>query len=175
MATYSRILAWRIPWREEPGGLPSMGSHRVGHDWSNLAAAVAAGNKWKFNSICCSPGTVGGFSWRMHHLNSLHCSFSSLHIGSRQKDTCTLVEDVSQVLSLVQFVFLVLHPPVLFPISCSSSTRLIPYFISLLVHLLIVWFNKHVKYGLVMDTQLISKDTVTGQIKDLFSGWGNIQ
>ena len=174
MATYSRILAWRIPWREEPGGLPSMGSHRVGHDWSNLAAA-AAGNKWKINSICCSPGTVGGFSWRMHHLNSLHCSFSSLHIGSRQKDTCTLVEDVSQVLSLVQFVFLVLHPPVLFPISCSSSTRLIPYFISLLVHLLIVWFNKHVKYGLVMDTQLISKDTVTGQIKDLFSGWGNIQ
>ena len=31
------------------------------------------------------------------------------------------------------------------------------------------------KYGLVMDTQLISKDTVTGKIKDLFSGWGNIQ
>ena len=121
MATYSRILAWRIPWREEPGGLPSMGSHRVGHDWSNLAAAVAAGNKWKINSICCSPGIVGGFSWRMHHLNSLHCSFSSLHIGSRQKDTCTLMEDVSKVLSLVEFVFLVLHPPVLFPISCSFT------------------------------------------------------
>ena len=32
MATHSRILAWRIPWTEEPGGLPSMGSHRVGHD-----------------------------------------------------------------------------------------------------------------------------------------------
>ena len=30
MATYSRILAWRIPWAEEPGGLQSMGSHRVG-------------------------------------------------------------------------------------------------------------------------------------------------
>ena len=37
MATYSIILAWRIPWTEEPGGLQSMGSHRVGHDWSDLA------------------------------------------------------------------------------------------------------------------------------------------
>ena len=41
MATHSSVLAWRIPRTEEPGGLPSMGSHRVGHDWSNLAAAAA--------------------------------------------------------------------------------------------------------------------------------------
>ena len=33
MATHSSILAWRIPWREEPGRLQSMGSQRVGHDW----------------------------------------------------------------------------------------------------------------------------------------------
>ena len=32
MATHSSILAWKTPWAEEPGGLPSMGSHRVGHD-----------------------------------------------------------------------------------------------------------------------------------------------
>ena len=32
MATHSRVLAWRIPGTGEPGGLPSMGSHRVGHD-----------------------------------------------------------------------------------------------------------------------------------------------
>ena len=44
MATHSRVLAWRIPGTGEPGGLPSMGSHRVGHDWSNLAAAAAAVN-----------------------------------------------------------------------------------------------------------------------------------
>ena len=37
MAMHSSILAWRIPWREEPGGLPSMVSQRVRHDWSNLA------------------------------------------------------------------------------------------------------------------------------------------
>ena len=33
MATHSSILAWNIPWTEEPGGLQSMGSQRVGHDW----------------------------------------------------------------------------------------------------------------------------------------------
>ena len=47
MATHSSILAWRIPGMGEPGGLPSMGSHRVGHDWSDLAAG-AAGIKYIF-------------------------------------------------------------------------------------------------------------------------------
>ena len=42
MATPSNTLAWRIPCSEEPGGLPSMGSHRVGHDRSDLAAAVSS-------------------------------------------------------------------------------------------------------------------------------------
>ena len=37
MVTHSNILAWRIPWTEEPGGMQSMGLHRVRHDWSNLA------------------------------------------------------------------------------------------------------------------------------------------
>ena len=40
MATHSSVLAWRIPGMAEPGGLPSMVSHRVGHDWSDLAAAA---------------------------------------------------------------------------------------------------------------------------------------
>ena len=35
MATHSSILAWKIPWTEEPGGLQSMGSQRVGHDWEH--------------------------------------------------------------------------------------------------------------------------------------------
>ena len=39
MATHSSVLAWRIPGTGDPGGLPSMGSHRVGHDWSDSAAA----------------------------------------------------------------------------------------------------------------------------------------
>ena len=40
MATHSSVLAWRIPGTGEPGGLPSMGSHRVGHDWGDLAIAI---------------------------------------------------------------------------------------------------------------------------------------
>ena len=42
MATHSSVLAWRIPGMAEPGELPFMGSHRVGHDGSDLAAAAAA-------------------------------------------------------------------------------------------------------------------------------------
>ena len=42
MATHSSVLAWRIPGTGEPGGLPSVGSYRVGHDRSNLAAAAAS-------------------------------------------------------------------------------------------------------------------------------------
>ena len=56
MATHSSTLAWRIPGMEEPGGLPSMGSHRVGHDWSDLAAAAAAAvstNQWIKNMQSC--------------------------------------------------------------------------------------------------------------------------
>ena len=47
MATHSSVLAWRIPGTAEPGGLPSMGLHRVGHDWSDLAAAAdLLFNRW---------------------------------------------------------------------------------------------------------------------------------
>ena len=59
MATHSSILAWGILWTEEPGGLPSIRSHRVGHDWSDLAAAAA------FNSIiiiCLSNNFIWGWS-----------------------------------------------------------------------------------------------------------------
>ena len=42
MATHSSVLAWRIPETGEPGGLPSLGSHRVRHNWRELAAAAAA-------------------------------------------------------------------------------------------------------------------------------------
>ena len=42
MATHSSVLAWRIPGMREPGGLPSMGSHRVKHNWSDLAAVAPA-------------------------------------------------------------------------------------------------------------------------------------
>ena len=55
MATHSSVLAWRIPGTGEPGGLPSMGSHRVGHDRSDLAA-VASLDKLNQCLSKCEPG-----------------------------------------------------------------------------------------------------------------------
>ena len=55
MATHSSVLAWRISWTEEPGGLLSMGSHRVGHDWSDLAAVAAAAYNLPFPSWASLP------------------------------------------------------------------------------------------------------------------------
>ena len=51
MATHSSVLAWRIPGTVEPGGLPSMGSHSVRHDWSDLVAAAAEASlcPWNFS------------------------------------------------------------------------------------------------------------------------------
>ena len=46
MATHSSTLAWKISWMEDPDRLQSMGSGRVGHDWSDLAAAAAAQSYW---------------------------------------------------------------------------------------------------------------------------------
>ena len=64
----SCILAWRIPGMGEPGVLPSMGSHRVGHDWSDLAAA-AAREKTHFRlgtfSILCPPFALTQASQRL--------------------------------------------------------------------------------------------------------------
>ena len=51
MATHSSVLAWRIPGMGELGGLPSTGSHRVGHDWSDLAAAAAEATSLFFSPV----------------------------------------------------------------------------------------------------------------------------
>ena len=56
MATHSSVLAWRIPGTGEPGGLLSMGSHRVGHDWSDLAVAAITPKR-----DCCVPECISWF------------------------------------------------------------------------------------------------------------------
>ena len=58
MAIHSSVLAWRIPGMGEPGGLPSMGSHRVGHDWSDLAAAAAAYADYLIHVHVANPWTI---------------------------------------------------------------------------------------------------------------------
>ena len=50
MATHSSVLVWRIPGTGEPGGLPSMGSHRVGHNCSDLAALIYVHEHWETKS-----------------------------------------------------------------------------------------------------------------------------
>ena len=62
MATHSSVLAWRIPGTGKPGGLPSLGSHRVGHDWSDLAAAAILTAYISVTSKVRSAGGVG-----LHH------------------------------------------------------------------------------------------------------------
>ena len=57
MATHSSVLAWRIPGTGEPGGLPSLGSHRVGHDSSNLACMHALEKEMATHSST--------FAWRI--------------------------------------------------------------------------------------------------------------
>ena len=66
MATHSSVLAWKIPGMGEPGGLPSMGLHRVGHDWSDLAAAAGTG-------MCCL-GVIwmGGGAFGLIHRQQIH-------------------------------------------------------------------------------------------------------
>ena len=51
MATHSSVLAWRIPGTGKPGGLLSMGSHRVGHDSSDLVVVVVDLVIWKIHSL----------------------------------------------------------------------------------------------------------------------------
>ena len=80
MATHSSILAWRIAGTEEPGGLPSIGSHRVGHDWCDLAAAASSLCLWcaisyhllPFSShTCASPAPSNWLyvvPWKRHVL-----------------------------------------------------------------------------------------------------------
>ena len=63
MATHSSVLAWRIPGMVGPGGLPFVGSHRVGHDYSDLAAAAAVPNyfpNWLYH-IILSPAMYKDF------------------------------------------------------------------------------------------------------------------
>ena len=87
MATHSSVLAWRIPGTEEPGGLPSMGLHRVGHDWSDLAAAATAfplamceGSS--FFTFWPTLGTVSDINFRHSHVSMVisQCDFSLIFL-----------------------------------------------------------------------------------------------
>ena len=69
MATHSSVLAWRIPGTGEPGGLLSMGSHRVRYNWSDLAAAIAAVGDYLVRFINVDLSTI-------HVLSNRHVSIT---------------------------------------------------------------------------------------------------
>ena len=84
VATHSSVLAWRIPGTGEPGGLPSLGSHRVGHDWSDLAAAEESWDITDFHLL-----EVGSFNGSVNSIQesqilklsiSRSTSLSSVHL-----------------------------------------------------------------------------------------------
>ena len=94
MAPHSSVLAWRIPGTGEPGGLPSMGSHRVGHHWSDLAAGPQNGYTilhfhQQYMSDTFSPHVasymVVSIFWNFGHFNwcgvPAHCGYN-LHFSS---------------------------------------------------------------------------------------------
>jgi len=89
MATHSSVLAWRIPGTGEPGELPSMGSHRVGQDWSDLAAAAANYTKHMYVSTFNDTKTTENINllntllplfayWKSTIVRSLGCQARSL-------------------------------------------------------------------------------------------------
>ena len=83
MATHSSVLAWRIPGTGEPGGLPSMGSHRVGHDWSDLAASALGSGASLFISrgwFFC--GWLSKYSPREDHSSRCCQNFTRISSGS---------------------------------------------------------------------------------------------
>ena len=72
ITTHSSILAWEIPWTEKPGGLQSMGSQRVGHNWSNLAHTIGnTKKKWEREKIRSFSGILS---------DNMFCLFPGLHI-----------------------------------------------------------------------------------------------
>ena len=83
MATHSSVLAWRIPGTEEPSGLPSMGLHRVGHDWSDLAAAACdyvrrnQREAFSFQNMLGKTSCFGDFSWLLFSHSVVSNSFAT--------------------------------------------------------------------------------------------------
>ena len=85
MTTHSSILAWRFPGTEEPGGLPSMGSHRVRHDCRDLAAAAAAAAALPGNPTRIEIFEIGDlvfFFYCIHYLSEIVPEMNSIYTKS---------------------------------------------------------------------------------------------
>ena len=110
MATHSSVPAWRIPGMGEPGGLPSMGLHRVGHNWSDLAAAAA----------------VKTPAW--NHFFLIQPLRSPVYVRASPPQHGYLFPFVSEGLSLCASMCFIQNICLIFPLSQSSFSFSIPSF-----------------------------------------------
>ena len=93
MATHSSVLAWRIPGTGEPGGLPSVGSHRVEHNWSDLAAAAATATESMLQNINKKPPQNGSpKQWKHFYVKFLGSSLVAWWRGFRAFHAVALVQ-----------------------------------------------------------------------------------
>ena len=100
MATHSSVLAWRIPGTEEPVGLLSMGSHRVGHYWRDLAVAVSIWVVCK--CVCVFVRVGGGIPIRIVHILGQKVHGSSKSRQSPSPLLCFfLVPSITGILLLI--------------------------------------------------------------------------
>ena len=109
MATHSSVLAWRIPGTGDTGGLPSLGSHRVGHDWSDLAAAAAecksrkSRNTWSNRQIC--PWSTKWSRAKSHWVLPRQCTgHSKHHLPTTQEKTLQM--DITRWSTLKQIDYI---------------------------------------------------------------------
>ena len=109
MATHSSVLAWRIPGTGEPGGLPSMGLHKVGHNWSDLAAEAwhLRSSKW-VHVIILFPRT-GVWPW----------SFRTSEPEVRS--SVSLLPNFSSGVSILHPLYLLWEPFI--PVLCPSAKK----------------------------------------------------
>ena len=100
MAPHSSVLAWRIPGTGEPGGVPSMGSHRVRHDWSDLAAAAWHNYYLPVTGVDAGDKVIDQTRPRLHahraydpvgKRNINQIIIQSLFVTNARKDNCDLV------------------------------------------------------------------------------------
>ena len=114
LATHSSVLAWRIPGTGEPGGLPSMGSHRVGHDWSDLAVA-AWRREW--------PSTPAFLPGEFPRQRSLVGYSPWGHKGSEMTDRHEVLQPNNLLKFLWTLILLFLSSPLLLSVFLTKSYR----------------------------------------------------
>ena len=142
MATHSSVLAWRIPGTGEPGGLPSMGSHRVRHNWSDLAAAA-----WSVDSKSSMSAFWVNVSWiwpcSPHHMQILSvqigCSCYRIWL-KKKKNHCIGILSIA-ALNPMLAVFLSQAKP--FKSSCHSD----PFHIRLLLLSFEIWLKIMINFS----------------------------